>query len=436
MTRKEMHAAGRMRLHEAYGRSAAGIGRSSVLGRPVAYTYGSVPGYVPSEAAVAAASTYRGKVQPQVAAMLRDGRILDHGTSFLQDQSGMRWAVGTQKNKLTAVNQFKAFLDTAGLTCIIRAFDGDEVKPLGAAKREENLLGVFGMTRVMAGLAIPTVESYIALIRTWYEWKCGAPLGIKGTDRACGGAVSAVRSLREYFPPKDPTADVGRSPVTLEILKALVLAALAVGKIDLATAMVLAFNGLYRMGELTATTGAFDFQVHLAETDITFLPSFEAATEVSIRIGASKADQDGETARHHPRVLPVTKDFLSAGRWLKILFTKRFAVGAHQSLPLTAVSKYKPLFQDAQGHHLKESAVLAFVRRVLVKDNGYSKSAAANFGTHSFRIGGFTRYFHLGTPIEVLKRIGGWSSDAWKAYLRFQRANGMKFSARMCCEDV
>ena len=103
---------------------------------------------------------------------------------------------------------------------------------------------------------------------------------------------------------------------------------------------------------------------------------------------------------------------------------------------MTAVSKYKPLLQDANGNHLKESAVLAFVRRVLIKDNGCSKLAAANFGTHSFRIGGFTRYFHLGTPIEVLKRIGGWSSDAWVAYLRFQRENGMKYSARMCCEDA
>ena len=431
-----MHAEGRKRLYEAYGRCAAGISRGGVLGRPVAYTFGSIPGYVPPASAVAAASTYRGKIQPKVAALLRDGRILDHGTSFLQDQSEMRWAAGTAKNKRTAVTQFKAFLETAGMSCIIRSFAGDEVKSTGARRKEENLLGVFGMTRVMAGLAIPTVESYIALIRTWYEWKCGAPLGIRGGDGVCGGAVAAVRSLREYFPPKDPNADVGRSPITLEILKALVLAALADGNVDLAAAMVLAFNGLYRMGEITATKGAFNFQTHLAETDVTFLPSFAAATHVSIRIGASKADQDGETAKHHPRVLPVTKDFLSAGRWLKILFAKRFNVGAHQSLPVTAVSKYKPLLQDAIGNHLKESAVLAFVRRVLIKDNGYSKPAAANFGTHSFRIGGFTRYFHLGTPIEVLKRIGGWSSDAWVAYLRFQRENGMKYSARMCCEDA
>ena len=113
VTRAEMHAEGRKRLCEAHGRCTAGISRGGVLGRPVARAFGSVPGYVPSEAAAAAASTYRGKIQPKVTALLRDGRILDHGTSFLQDQSEMRWAAGTAKNKLTAVNQFKAFLEIA-----------------------------------------------------------------------------------------------------------------------------------------------------------------------------------------------------------------------------------------------------------------------------------------------------------------------------------
>jgi hypothetical protein len=52
----------------------------------------------------------------------------------------------------------------------------------------------------------------------------------------------------------NPNADVGRSPITLEMLKALVLAALADGNVDLAAAMALAFNGLCRMGEVTAAT--------------------------------------------------------------------------------------------------------------------------------------------------------------------------------------
>ena len=61
----------------------------------------------------------------------------------------------------------------------------------------------------------------------------------------------------------------------------------------------------------------------------------------------------------------------------------------------------------------KEPKALSEMRRVL-RDNSYSCSYSAaatkNFGTHSFRVGGFTRCFHVGTPIEVLRAIGGWSS--------------------------
>lgn len=383
-----------------------------------------------------AASTYRGRPQLHVAKMLRGGQILNVGTSFLQDQAERYLAPGTIKNKHTSVKQFTAFLEAAGLPEVFRNFPSEnETKDLHISRKEENLLGIFGMTRVMAGLSIPVAESYIALIRTWYEQHCGSPFGIKGTRGNCGGAVRAVRSLREYFPPKDPDADTGKSPVTLEILRALVLKAMVNNHVDMAATIVLAFNGLYRVGELTATSGPFNYRTQLAETDVEFFPSFAAATQVTIRIGASKADRDGQKAKHHPRVLPVTNDFLSAGRWLKVLFSRRYNTGA-QDMPTTAISKYRPLLQDAAGNHLKEGAVLAFMRRVLVKDNGYSQAAAKMFGTHSFRIGGFTRYFHLGTPIEVLKRIGGWSSDAWKAYLRFQRENGIKFSALLCREDA
>jgi hypothetical protein len=424
-------------MRAAFADSAAGIGRRSALGKPITYSFGSNPNFRPSEAQILEASKYRGRAQPHVASILRGGQILNRGTAFLRDQAAQRWSAGTNKNRHTEVKQFKAFLAASGMTSVVQDFPvGNQVKTLERSRKEENLLGVFGMLRVMAGISMAVAESYIALIRTWYEWYCGSKLGIKGTDGTCGGAVNAVRSLREYFPPKDPEADTGRNPITIEILKALVIAAVAEGNYDLAAAMVLAFNGLYRMGEITATGGAFDYRLHLAETDVTFLPSLENATHVSIRIGASKADQDGDTARHHPPVLPVSTDFLSAGRWLQILFRRRYDVGAEQPLPVDAVSRYRPLFQDSTGGHLKERTVLTFVRKVLTRDNNYSTAAAARYGTHSFRIGGFTRYFHLGTPIEILKRMGGWSSDAWLAYLRFQRENGMKYSALMCREDV
>jgi hypothetical protein len=43
--------------------------------------------------------------------------------------------------------------------------------------------------------------------------------------------------LRECFPPKDPDADTGKNPITIGILKVLVLAAMAEGNCGMAAAV-------------------------------------------------------------------------------------------------------------------------------------------------------------------------------------------------------
>lgn len=403
-----------------------------VLGRPASFSFDPTPGFVPPEAAVLAASQFKGRSQPAIAEFLRKGNIVQDGTKFAQEQSEKRWAAGTVKNKHTAVRLFLAFLVAAGKSEVATVTPSEDApKLISVRRREENLLATWGMLRVMSGQRMKGAEQCASQVRTWYKHLHGAEFGIKGTGTEAGGAVKAIRSCQEYFPPKNVTADEGRSPVTLPILKALVVDAMARGDVDVAVAEAVAFNGLYRMGELTATDRRFDWKKDLTEADIEFEPSYKHATKVIVRIGASKNDQDGMKAEHHPRILPVTNDFLSAGRLLKELFRIRFKLGVNDELPHGAASRYKPLFQDLQGGQLKESKVLSEMRRVL-RVNKYSEAATKNFGTHSFRIGGFTRYFHVGTPIEVLRSIGGWSSDAWKACLRFQRENAEVFTAKLC----
>jgi hypothetical protein len=122
-------------------------------------------------------------------------------------------------------------------------------------------------------------EQHVSQVRTWHKRRHGAEFGIKGTGTEAGGAVKAIRSCQECLPPKDVTADEGRSPVALPILKALTVDAMARGDVDVAVAEALAFNGLCRMGELTATDRRFDWKKDLTETDIEFEPSHEHATK-------------------------------------------------------------------------------------------------------------------------------------------------------------
>ena len=283
-------------MREAFRRSAAGFSRPQVLGPAAAFCFHTRPHFVPPEAAVIAASKYRGKVQPEVAAFLRAGNIVQTGSVFVQEQSAQRWAAGTIANKDVVVSQFKSFLESAGLLHVLMDKPPEyDVKPMSTRRREENLLATWGMMRVMSGQKLKGAEQYVSHVRTWYVRRTGYDFGVKGFGQEAGGAVKAIRSCREYFPPKNPTGDEGRSPVTLEILEALVTEAQASGDYSLATAHVLAFNGLYRMGELTATTRAFDWKEDLAETDVEFIPSYEHA--VKVIVSANPRGTSGGTAR-------------------------------------------------------------------------------------------------------------------------------------------
>ena len=51
---------------------------------------------------------------------------------------------------------------------------------------------------------------------------------------------------------------------------------------------------------------------------------------------------------------------------------------------------------------------------------GYSPENVKQFGTRSLRIGGATQLFKLGASPDTLCHLGGWSSDAYKAYIRSQ----------------
>ena len=89
------------------------------------------------------------------------------------------------------------------------------------------------------------------------------------------------------------------------------------------------------------------------------------------------------------------------------------------------------MFQDRNGGQLKRDAVLRFMRATLRK-SGMAEQAVMRIGTHSCRIGGATRLFQLGASAEVMKQFGGWVSDAYKAYVRMEQIDLMRFTTAMC----
>ena len=77
------------------------------------------------------------------------------------------------------------------------------------------------------------------------------------------------------------------------------------------------------------------------------------------------------------------------------------------------------------------AAVLRFMRSTL-RAAGFDEASVMRIGTHSCRIGGATRLFQLGASAEVMKQFGGWISDAYKAYVRIEQDDLMRYTCAMC----
>ena len=159
--------------------------------------------------------------------------------------------------------------------------------------------------------------------------------------------------------------------------------------------------------------------------DVKFAPTFWTATSMTVTIGRTKAEQSGKKGRLRPRILPVEAG--SPAMMVRMMLARRHGVGRGEEPVLQRV----PLFQSARKGQLSRDTVMKFMRATLISA-GWSTARTQRYGTHSCRIGGCTALLLMGATAEVIKEMGGWSSDAYKAYIRLKQHNLMTFSRRMC----
>jgi hypothetical protein len=344
---------------------------------------------------------------------------------FIRLQREQRWAKSTLDMKNVALSQFRSFLTSQGIYDELfgtRDFTIDKSRALRL--QEEDSLAAFALLRLMAGQTPKGALQYVSHIRTAYEHIWGLPFGYKGVNKEKSYTSSFVWSFRDCFP--IVTDDDKRDPVTMDILQLLVNSATIQKNQNLKTVMALAWGSLYRMGELTATKEPFDYRHDLKETDVLFFPDVWNAKYILIKQGRTKTDPTGVKTTLHPRVVPVNDHELNAGSMIRRLLATRhgWTHGYHNYDQLRETA---PLFQQENGKQLTQRQVLDFMRTVLRKA-GLNET---KFGTHSFRIGGFNRLFNLKVPVEQIKRLGGWASDAWKEYIRCDQTNRLEISSAM-----
>jgi hypothetical protein len=225
-----------------------------------------------------------------------------------------------------------------------------------------------------------------------------------------------------------PTPNPG-SPVTWQMIVLFTTEQRPSPSANWGVCAAVAFAGLYRLGELCSTEQRpFDPTIDLCESDLQFFPSFWVASKVIINLGPTKADKFGDRARANQRLLPVDdNNHKSPGSLLKQMLIRRHDLHMTQEPIFRSV----PLFQDANGGHMKSRFVIANMKRVLIAAQ-FPPTEVSRITGHSLRIGGATRLFQLQASPEVLKRLGGWSSQAYRTYIRLQQEDLMQFSRRMC----
>jgi hypothetical protein len=428
---------GRGGLIQQWQNEHGGNGARSKLGaRPMAE---SGRYFQPDNDDVALACTFKGKVDEQAAAALRTGAFSTTTARLISKGIERQWAPKTVEVKYRYVLKFMAFLRATGrkesLLAEVEGGRNDEelvIRPERAratsSAEEEQTLCEFAVIRVMAGHTIDSVLGTISHLRTWFRNILVREFGKVGEKGRMSVTSQYLKSLEELFPPDTQQKDAKRQPLTWGIVQMMAEYAEQIRWRDPGVACAVAYAGLYRMGELTATeTRPFDAVRDLAEHDVRFLPSFWNADRVEIQLGITKADRQGKLAKLRPRILPV--DAGSPGMMLRDMLARRMGAKRGEQVALSG----RPLFQARDGKQLARDSVLRFMRKAM-KGAGFSKEQQDGYGTHSARIGGATRLFQLGASPEALKRMGGWSSDAYKVYIRLQQHQLMHYTREMCSE--
>jgi hypothetical protein len=293
---------------------------------------------------------------------------------------------------------------------------------------EEDALTAFALHRAMLGQSPKGICATVSHVRTWHETIFKEELGRVGMRSKASPTSQHIKAMKGYYTIKGHSC-VKRRPMNRDLVRLVLIESRKSGRDDVGVAVLTAFAGLFRMGELAASDGACDPIEDMAERDLKFVPNFWNATKVIINMGRSKADQDGARSKLRPRILPVNEDLMSPGRALRDLIAERHGcrMGRTPTLGTT------PLFQDDSGGQLKMSAVLTQMRRILQRKGGMSEHEASEFGTHSCRMGGVTALFQLGATPGVFKHLGGWSSDACELHVQMQQSDLMRCT-RLTCE--
>ena len=253
-------------------------------------------------------------------------------------------------------------------------------------------------------LAFSAINTYLYGIRNW-QVGYGFPDPLKDSIgkplRRLERVLTGIKKLR-------PGATRDRLPITIDIMWLLVsfihkgCFGVPEDQMFLA-AITLAFYGFLRCGEFTSpSTSAFSARRHLAVQDVTFYPTFNSPSYMTVRCKFSKTNPFG---RGHTLYLFSTHTLTCPVAAMKMY------------LSLRKYDPHAPLLCLGDGTPLTCSKFVTMLHSVLQK-LGFQPTIYAG---HSFRIGAATTAAATGLPDYLIKALGRWSSECYILYIHTPR---------------
>lgn len=249
------------------------------------------------------------------------------------------------------------------------------------------------------GLKPSTIDSHISAIS--YPHKI--------LDLSDPTSAFIIRKILKGCEKLSPSSD-SRLPITKSILLKLVQSLTSVVKPHynqtlLKAIFLVAFHGLFRLGELVIRPGQVHNQV-VQRDDVTFCYEGNHLTGVEIILRHYK------TNIHNKPItifLVANKDSKPSGCMCPVR-----ALQAYIQSFGTATMATGPLFQFLNGRPVSSS----FVAEQLKKLIGFIGLDPSLYTNHSFRIGAATNLASLGHSEHYIKKMGRWNSNAMQRYIR------------------
>ena len=249
------------------------------------------------------------------------------------------------------------------------------------------------ITRFIASMSLEnkapsTIAAYVSAISNWHK-----------SNRFVDPCNDFLVKKALKGVSKRPSGQELREPITLELLKKLVN---ALGPVCeslyeqkmFKCAYLLAFFGLFRIGEIVADTKDRAQKSVILINDISLKPGF-----LKILVRFSKTDQTGRT-----------NSIIFEGQ------KKNPLCPVEATLEFIKVRGPKPgpFMMHYNGTFLSRFQF----NKVLAMTLQIAEPGITNIKTHSFRIGGATNAMFKGIPYSKIQEMGRWKSDAAKRYIR------------------